>query len=331
METVIPPASVEEKAQRRAELKARSTLLMALPNEHQLKFNSYKDAKTLMQAIENRFGEPYEKASKPISQLEMHGEVIPQEDINQKLLRSLSQEWTMHNIVWRNKQEIETLSLDDIFNNLKAYKSEVKRTSSSTTNSHNVAFLSSSNTNSTTKAVNTTQGVNTASTQGAADSSTTVENLSECSQCVKDLKEQNKQLVKDLRTARICDVSYKTGLESIKARLLVFKKNESVYEEVIKLLKREIYFRDLDITELKRKLELATKEKDVVQLTGYNAFPPPYTGNFMPPKYDLVYPSLDNFVDVNESVNESVVEKPTVETNEPVTSRKENGAPIIED
>ncbi|GJR67376.1 hypothetical protein Tco_0013441 [Tanacetum coccineum] len=56
-ETVIPPTSVEEKAQRRAELKGRSTLLMALPNEHQLKFNSYKDAKTLMQAIENRFGE----------------------------------------------------------------------------------------------------------------------------------------------------------------------------------------------------------------------------------------------------------------------------------
>nr|GEU29718.1 hypothetical protein [Tanacetum cinerariifolium] len=52
-ETVIPPTIVEEKAQRRVELKARSTLLMALPNEHQLKFNSYKDAKTLMHAIEN--------------------------------------------------------------------------------------------------------------------------------------------------------------------------------------------------------------------------------------------------------------------------------------
>ncbi|GKC10003.1 hypothetical protein Tco_1001613 [Tanacetum coccineum] len=51
----------------------------------------------------------------------------------------------------------------------------------------------------------------------------------------------------------------------------------------------------------------------------------------MPPKSDLVYPSLDDFVDVNESVSESVVEKPTVETNEPKTARKENGAPIIED
>ncbi|GKA54652.1 ribonuclease H-like domain-containing protein [Tanacetum coccineum] len=257
-------------------------------------------------------------------------------------------------------------------------------------------------TNSATRAVNTAQGVNTASTQGVVDSSTTVENLSDacdgfgydwsdqaeegttnfalmtypstssssstnsevsnccssCLECVKDLKEQNEQLVKDLRTARISGVSYKTGLESVEARLLVFKKNESVYEEDIKLLEREIYLRDLDITELKRKLELATKEKDKVQLTvqnfetsskslsklldsqimdkcktglGYNAIPPPYTGNFMPPKPDLVYPSLDDFVEVNESVSESIVEKPTVETNEPETARKENEALIIED
>ncbi|GJV33543.1 ribonuclease H-like domain-containing protein [Tanacetum coccineum] len=75
---------------------------MALSNDHQLKFNSYKDAKTLMQAIENKFGvieQTYERLQKLISQLEMHGEVIPQEDINQKFLRSLSQEWTMHTIV----------------------------------------------------------------------------------------------------------------------------------------------------------------------------------------------------------------------------------------
>ncbi|GJZ96000.1 ribonuclease H-like domain-containing protein [Tanacetum coccineum] len=61
----------------------------------------------------------------------------------------------------------------------------------------------------------------------------------------------------------------------------------------------------------------------------YNAIPPPHTRNFMPPKSDLVYPSLDDFV--NESISESVVEKPTVETNEPETTRKENGALIIKD
>nr|GFA67773.1 hypothetical protein [Tanacetum cinerariifolium] len=60
---------------------------------------------------------------------------------------------------------------------------------------------------------------------------------------------------------------------------------------------------------------------------GYNTVPPPYTGNFMPPKPNIVYPSLDDFVDVNESV----VEKPTVESNEPKIVRKENEAPIIKD
>ncbi|GJW25721.1 hypothetical protein Tco_0039532 [Tanacetum coccineum] len=75
----------------------------------------------------------YERLQKLISQLEMHGEVISQEEINQKFLRSLSQEWTMHTIV----------------------------------------------TNSATRAINTAQGVKTASTQGAVYSSTSVENLSD--------------------------------------------------------------------------------------------------------------------------------------------------------
>ncbi|GKF28932.1 copia protein, partial [Tanacetum coccineum] len=101
---------------------------MALPNEHQLKYNSYKDAKILMQAIKNRFGEvieqTYERFQKLISQLEMYGEAISQKDIDQKFLRILSQEWTMHTIVWRNKPKIKTLSLDDLFNNLKAYDSK---------------------------------------------------------------------------------------------------------------------------------------------------------------------------------------------------------------
>ncbi|GJY03115.1 hypothetical protein Tco_0361267 [Tanacetum coccineum] len=56
VETTIAPTTVEEKAQRRLELKARSTLLIGIPNEHQLKFNSIKDAKSLLQAVKKRFG-----------------------------------------------------------------------------------------------------------------------------------------------------------------------------------------------------------------------------------------------------------------------------------
>nr|GEU69395.1 ribonuclease H-like domain-containing protein [Tanacetum cinerariifolium] len=53
---VMPITSVEYKAQRRLEVKARSTLMMGIPNEHQLKFNSIKDVKQLMETIEKRFG-----------------------------------------------------------------------------------------------------------------------------------------------------------------------------------------------------------------------------------------------------------------------------------
>nr|GEU29739.1 hypothetical protein [Tanacetum cinerariifolium] len=120
-ETVIPVTSVEEKAQKRVELKARSTLLMALPNEHQLKFNSYKDVKTLMQAIENRFGGNIDTKKTQKNLLKQHYEnfvasstkVIEQ---TYERLQKLISQLEMH--------EIETLSLDDLFNNLKAYESE---------------------------------------------------------------------------------------------------------------------------------------------------------------------------------------------------------------
>ncbi|GJV85524.1 hypothetical protein Tco_1525422, partial [Tanacetum coccineum] len=65
---------------------------------------------------------------------------------------------------------------------------------------------------------------------------------------------------------------------------------------------------------------------------GYNAVPPPYTGNFMPPKPDLSFTGLEEFT------SEPVVIKHVVENSEAKTSeakpkavRKNNGAPIIED
>ncbi|GJV17152.1 hypothetical protein Tco_1362475 [Tanacetum coccineum] len=89
---------------------------------------------------------------------------VSQEDVNQKFLRSLSPEWNIHTIMWRNKPEIDTLSLDDLYNNLKIYEPEVKGTSSSSTNTQNVAFVSSNSTNNTNGAVNTAHGVTAAST-----------------------------------------------------------------------------------------------------------------------------------------------------------------------
>ncbi|GJS54354.1 hypothetical protein Tco_0627716 [Tanacetum coccineum] len=106
----------------------------------------------------------FDRLQKLISQLEIHGESISQEDVNQKFLRSLSPEWNTHVVVWRNKSELEIMSIDDLYNNLKVYEPEVKGTSSSSTNTQNIAFVSSNNTNSTNGAVNTTHGATTAST-----------------------------------------------------------------------------------------------------------------------------------------------------------------------
>ncbi|GKB59303.1 hypothetical protein Tco_0915489 [Tanacetum coccineum] len=119
VETILPPTTIEEKAQKRLEMKARSTLMMGIPNEHQLNFDLIKDAKSLREAIEKSFGgnaatkktqrnllkQQYENFSAPssktldqtfdrlqklVSQLEILGEKLSQEDVNQKLLRSLS-------------------------------------------------------------------------------------------------------------------------------------------------------------------------------------------------------------------------------------------------
>ncbi|GKE50173.1 hypothetical protein Tco_1481431 [Tanacetum coccineum] len=149
------------------------------------------------------------------------------------------------------------------------------------------------------------------------------------------------------------------GLESIEEKLEVYKANESIYSQDIKVLKFEIECKDIAIRELKKKLEIAQKEKDGIQFNvnkfqnvsksldklidsqivdnckkglGYNAVPPPYIGNFMPPTPNLSFTGFEEFT------SKPVVIKPVVENSEakaseakPKVVRKNNGAPIIED
>ncbi|GKF13313.1 hypothetical protein Tco_0054775, partial [Tanacetum coccineum] len=102
------------------------------------------------------------------------------------------------------------------------------------------------------------------STSSNSEVSTDLNCSSSCLENIKILKEQNEQLLKDLRTFNLNVIAYKTGLESVEARLLVYKKNEYVYDEDIKVLKRKIHLREVAITELRRKLELAQKQKDEI-------------------------------------------------------------------
>ncbi|GJU44145.1 ribonuclease H-like domain-containing protein [Tanacetum coccineum] len=178
-----------------------------------------------------------------------------------------------------------------------------------------------------------------------------------CLETVELLKSQNDQLLKDLKKSELMVLGYKTGLESVEEKLEVYKANESIYLQDIKGLKFEIHIGEITIRELRKKLEIVQKEKDGIQLNvdkfehaskslnkliecqivdnckkglgyeNYNAVPPPYTGNFMPPTPDLSFTGLDEFV------NEPVVEncKAMSSEEEPKVVRKYDDAPSIEE
>nr|GFA90289.1 hypothetical protein [Tanacetum cinerariifolium] len=125
-------------------LKARGTLLMALPDKHQLKFNIYKDPKSLIEAIEKRFGE-----------------------------------WKTHTLIWRNKADLEEQSLDDLFNNLNIYEAKVKCSSPFSQNTQNLAFVSSNNTDNTNESVNAAPSTSAASSKATVSTLLNVDSLSD--------------------------------------------------------------------------------------------------------------------------------------------------------
>nr|GEW02928.1 putative ribonuclease H-like domain-containing protein [Tanacetum cinerariifolium] len=115
--------------------------------------------KNELKAREKRFGGNKETKKKLISQLEILGESLSQEDINLKFLRSLPNEWRTHTLIWRNKTDLEEHSLDDLFNSLKIYKAKVKSSSSASTSTQNIAFVSSSNIESTNEPISAAASV----------------------------------------------------------------------------------------------------------------------------------------------------------------------------
>nr|GEY93558.1 ribonuclease H-like domain-containing protein [Tanacetum cinerariifolium] len=94
------------------------------------------------------------------------------------------QKLNTHVVVWRNKSDLDTMSMDDLYNNLKVFEPEVKGMSSSNSSAQNIAFVSSSNNNSTNGAVNTTQVVNTANEVSTTDTQVNTANIDNLSDAV---------------------------------------------------------------------------------------------------------------------------------------------------
>nr|GEW37605.1 putative ribonuclease H-like domain-containing protein [Tanacetum cinerariifolium] len=398
-----------EKLARKNELKARGTLLMALPDKHQLKFNSHKDAKTLMEAIEKRFGgnTKTKRVQKTILKQQFENfSGFSSEGLDQihDRLQKLVSQLEIH------RTDLEDKSLDDLFDSLKIYESEVKHSSSIGTDSHNLAFVSSTLTDSTTDSVIAAVNISAVGIKLSASTLPNVDSLSNAviysfftSQSsspqldnkdlkqidVDDLKEMDLKWQmamltmrarrflqktgrnlgandptsmgfdmakvecynchrkgyfakecrspKDSRRTAVAEPQRRnvpTGLESVEARLLVYKQNEFVLEENIKLLNIEVQLRDTALTTLRQKLDTTEKERDdlnkklerFVPSGRYHAVPPSVIGTFMPPKPDLVFHTPPS--DENEHLAFNVQLSPT-KPEQDLSSRP--SAPIIED
>nr|GEV19400.1 ribonuclease H-like domain-containing protein [Tanacetum cinerariifolium] len=342
VEKPYPPIIVEEKLARKNELKAIGTLLMALPNEHQLKFNSYKTTKSLMEAIEERFGD------------------IKQ--INPDDLEEMDLKWQMAMLIMRARRFLkktgrnlgvkgtETIGFDKT--KVECYNYHIRG------HFARKCRATKHQDNKNREEPRRTVPVEDTTTNALVSQYTEVSTCSKaCLKYYETLKEHYDNLTKDFNKSQFNLGAYKACLESVEVRLEVYKKNETVFEEDIKILKLDVMFRDKAITKLRQKFENAEKERDDLKLTlekyegslknltrlldsqqcdksktglgydsqgfdslldsqqceGYHAVPPPYTRNYIPSKPDLVF--VDEHV-----VNEFVTSLPGIAKNEVKTS-----------
>ncbi|GJS73653.1 putative ribonuclease H-like domain-containing protein [Tanacetum coccineum] len=426
IEQTYPLTTAEEKLERKNELKERGTLLMALPNEHQLKLNSYNNAKSLMEAIEKRFrgikeskkvqktllkqqyknfngksserlDQIYNRLQKLISQLKIHGETVSQEDMNLNTGSTNKAVKTAHGVfVANSKANASTLPNVDSLSDVVIYSFFASQSNSSQLDNEDLKqidpddlkemdlkwqmailkmrarrFLKktgrnlgvngndtigfdktkvecynchrrghfakecrapknqdSRNNETTRRTVSieeTSSNALVSQCDGFGSSSSDTE-VSTCSKaCLKSyetLKEHYDNLTKDFNKSQLNVGAYKAGLESVEARLDVYKKNEVVFKEDIKILKLDIMLRDNALTELRKEMNDKSDE-------GYHAVPPPYIGNCMPPKPNLVLADKDEYVFSESATSVSAIATSEVKTSE--SKPKSVSEPLIED
>ncbi|GJT51817.1 hypothetical protein Tco_0977974 [Tanacetum coccineum] len=122
------PKTAKQLDARRNQERIKSILLLAILDEYLLKFHNVPDAKSLSAAIKSRFG-GNEESKKMQKNVLKHQAYVSKEDINQKFLRSLPPSWSQIALIMRNKPDIDEVDIDDLYNNLRVYEDELKRSS----------------------------------------------------------------------------------------------------------------------------------------------------------------------------------------------------------
>ncbi|GKC92598.1 hypothetical protein Tco_1158040 [Tanacetum coccineum] len=241
-------------------MKARSLLLMALPNEHQFTFSQYNDAKTMFAAIETRFGgnEATKKTQKTL----------------------LKQQY--ENLIWMNKAEIETMSIDDLYNNFKIVEQNVKKSVGTSSGSQNLAFM-------TTPSTSSTNDVNTA--KPAYEVSNVNPNVNTASS--QDLEKINED---DLEAM---DLKWQLSLLSMRAKRKHGNNEDTSSKAMLAIDGVGFDWSDMAEEQASKDLrqllgsQITNKSKKSL---GYNAFPPPHPLiDNRPKKLDLSYSGLDEF------------------------------------
>nr|GEY53573.1 hypothetical protein [Tanacetum cinerariifolium] len=244
------------------------------------------DAKQLLKDVDKRFGEnaatkktqrnllkqqyekftasssellnqTFDRLQKLVSQLKLLGEKISQEDVNQKLLRSLSPEWNTHAVVWRNKADLDTISMDDLYKNLKMYEPEVKRIFKKTK----------------LMALGYKIG------------------LELVEERLKFFKTNEYVYLEDINVLKVEIQMKDIAIGELSKKLEKAQKEKDVIQLNVDKLKNasENLNKLIDC-------QIIDNCKKGLGYKNYNAVPPPYTGNFMPLKPNLSFTGLDEFV-----------------------------------
>nr|GEU85119.1 hypothetical protein [Tanacetum cinerariifolium] len=325
----VAPTTAEQRLARKNELKARGTLLMALPDKHQIKFNIQKDAKTLMEAIKKWFGGNKETKKKLISQLEILGESNSQEDIKLKFLRSLPTEWMTHTLIWRKKIDLEEQSLDDLFNSIKIYEAEVKSSSSASTSTQNIAFVSSQTTDSTNEPVSAVASVSAASVKIHISALPNVDTLINARTCRNLIANGPISMGFDMSKVE-CYNCHQKGYFVRECSVMVWAAMTRAFRQKKNQPTMPSWYSPLQVLPvLTMSLPASPIYARYQSGEGYHAVPPLYTGTFMPPKPDLVFNDAPK---VNETVHTAInVKLSPNKSDKDLSHSHRPSAPIIED
>nr|GEU76059.1 putative ribonuclease H-like domain-containing protein [Tanacetum cinerariifolium] len=299
----VTPTTVEQKLARKNELKARGTLLMALPDKHQLKFNSYKVAKTLMEAIEKRNKADLEEQSLDdlFNSLKIYKAEVKHSSSTGTTTQNLdfvsysNTNSTTESVIAAAsvsaicaKMHVSSLPNVDSLSNIDVNDLEEMnlRWQMAMLTMRVRRFLQKTGRNlgpngPTSMGFDMSKEVMTGfqakeepanyTLMAFSSSSSSFDNevvscSKACSKAYAQLHSQYDKLTADFGKLKFAVISYQIGFESVEARLLVYKQNEFGFEEDIKLLKLEVQLRDNALVTLRQKLEKAEQERDDLKL-----------------------------------------------------------------